>query len=86
MIYTVEVIQIGERRPTKWSMTDEELVAIATRLKDEGNAKYKEKAFKEAENLYRDGIAHMKNVKEWTETSKKIRVTLHQNLALMLNL
>lgn len=84
--YRIEIVQIGERRLTKWSMTDDELIKMAQKLKDDGNAKYKDKKHKEAENHYRDGILQMKNVKKDDESTKKLKITLHQNLALMLNL
>ena len=85
--FRVEIMQIGERRPTKWSMSEEELVTISLRLKDEGNAMYKEKSYKAAENLYRDGVSHMdKVVSVDTPEAKKLKITLHQNLALVLNL
>ena len=83
--YRLELVQIGERRQTKWSMTEDELISIAQRLKDDGNAKYKDKKLKEAENLYRDGVAHTNNIKKKDEATKKLKITLHQNLALVLN-
>lgn len=81
----VDLIQIGDRRPSKWSMDESEIMKTAARLKDEGNAKFKEKKLREAENLYRDGIYHMDNVKKEDEEATKLRITLHQNLALVLN-
>lgn len=57
----------------------------AFRLKDDGNALFKEQKLREAENLYRDGIYHMDNVKKDDEESNKLRITLCQNLSLVLN-
>ena len=85
LVIIVEVIQIGDRRPSKWSMDENEVMATAQRLKDDGNAKFKEKQLREAENFYRDGIYHMDNVKKQDEEATKLRITLHQNLALVLN-
>ena len=83
--YRVEIVQIGQRRRTAWGMTDDELIKMAQSLKDDGNAKFKENNLKEAENLYRDGILQMKDVKKDDEASKKVRIVLHQNLCLVLN-
>ena len=58
-------------------MSETEIQATAQRLKDEGNAKFKEKKLREAENLYRDGIYHMDNVKSTEEDANKLRITLH---------
>lgn len=66
-------------------MNDTELVQVALRQKDDGNLKYKEKKLKEAEGLYRDGIAHMDTVKNDDADNKKLKVTLYQNLSLVLN-
>ena len=66
-------------------MDESEIVTTAQRLKDEGNVKFKEKKLREAENLYRDGIYHMDNVKKEDEEATKLRITLHQNLSLVLN-
>lgn len=81
----VEVVAIGDRRPSKWSMDENEIMTTALRLKDDGNAKFKEGKLREAENLYRDGVYHMDNVKKDDEESNKLRITLCQNLALVLN-
>ena len=66
-------------------MDENEIMTTALRLKDEGNAKFKEKKLREAENLYRDGVYHMDNVKKDDEESNKLRITLCQNLSLVLN-
>jgi hypothetical protein len=44
-------------------MSDPELIQVALRMKEDGNLKFKEKKFKEAEGYYRDGIAHLDTVK-----------------------
>jgi len=66
-------------------MNDAELIQVALRQKDDGNLKYKEKKLKEAEGLYRDGLAHMDTVKNDNEEIRKLKVTLYQNLSLVLN-
>ena len=54
-------------------------------MKDDGNAKFKEKKLREAETSYRDGIAHLDTVKSNNEDFKKVKIALHQNLSLVLN-
>lgn len=41
LIFTVELIQVSDRRPTRWMMSDPELISAALRLKDDGNIKFK---------------------------------------------
>ena len=85
LIFTVELIQIADRRPTRWQMQDPELIQVALRMKDDGNLKYKDKKLKEAEGLYRDGIAHIETVKNDNAEIKKLKVALYQNLSMVLN-
>jgi len=46
LIFTVELLQIADRRPTRWQMSDQELIQVALRQKDDGNAKVGAKKFK----------------------------------------
>lgn len=41
LIFEVELIQVNDRRPTRWMMSDDELIKTALKLKDDGNAKFK---------------------------------------------
>ena len=82
LIFTVELIQISDRRPTRWMMSDMELVAAAKKLKDDGGARFKAKEFKAAEGHYRDSIAHLDTVKNDNEDLKTLKVTVLQNTAL----
>ena len=63
LIFEVELLQISDRRPTRWQMGDVELIQTATKLKEDGNAKFKAKLFKQAEGHYKDAIAHANTVK-----------------------
>lgn len=63
LIFTVEVIQVNDRKPTRWMMNDAELVQVGLRLKEDGNLKFKAQKYKEAEGLYRDALAHLDTVK-----------------------
>lgn len=76
LIFTVELIQVSDRRPTRWMMSDAELIAAALRLKDDGNARFKAQQFKQAEGHYRDAIAHAQNVKNETEELKKLKIAI----------
>lgn len=44
-------------------MSDEELIQVAMRLKDDGAAKFKEKKFKQAEGHYKDALANAETIK-----------------------
>jgi hypothetical protein len=57
-------------------MSDDELIKVALRLKDDGNIKFKEKKIKEAEGLYRDGISHLDTVKVSNDELTKLKVVL----------
>ena len=87
LVFMVELIQVGARTPPDWSsMEEKDIFATAQKLKDDGNGKFKEKKLREAENLYRDGVYHIDHVKkEGDEEVAKLRLVLHQNLALVLN-
>lgn len=85
LIFTVELIQIADRRPTRWQMSDTELIQVALRQKDDGNAKFKAKKFKEAEGHYKDALSHLDTCKIDNEEVKKLKVTCFQNLSVALN-
>lgn len=63
LIFTIELIQVHDRKPTRWMMSDPELIQVALRMKDDGNLKFKSQKFKEAEGLYRESLAHLETVK-----------------------
>lgn len=83
LIFTVELIQISDRRPTRWMMSDMELVAAAKKLKDDGAARFKAGEFKAAEGHYRDALAHADTVKNKTDELTNLLQILNQNIALM---
>ena len=85
LIFTVELIQIADRRPTRWQMSDAELIQVALRQKDDGNLKFKDKKFKEAEGHYRDAISHLDTCKIDNEQIQKLKVVCYQNLSVSLN-
>ena len=83
LIFMVEVIQIHDRKPTRWMMSDPELIRVALRMKDDGNLKFKAQKFKEAEGLYRDALVHTETVKNDTKELKDLKKTLLLNIALV---
>jgi len=85
LIFTVDLIAINDKRPTRWMMSDIELVKAALGLKDAGNGKFKEKKYKEAEGIYRDAIGHIETVKNQSEEADKLSVVLYQNCATSIN-
>ena len=85
LIFTVELIQIADRKPTRWQMSDSELIQVALRQKDDGNIKFKEKKFKAAEGHYRDALGHLDTVKIENEELKKLKIICYQNLSVSLN-
>ena len=40
LIFTIELLNAHERRPTKWMMNDEERVRVSLRLKEDGGLKF----------------------------------------------
>ena len=56
LIFTIELLQIDDRRPMKWMMSDDEMTATTERKKSEGNEKFKEKNYKEALDLYKEAL------------------------------
>ena len=66
-------------------MSDEEMFQAAQRHKEDGNAKFKAKAMKEAEDHYREAMYNLNASKLDNEDVKKLRLTSYQNLALVLN-
>ena len=58
---------------------------MALRFKEDGNLKFKEQKFKEAEGLYRDGLAHIQTVKNENAELKELKVSILVNLALVCN-
>ena len=76
LIFTVELIQIANRRPTRWMMSDTELVQMAMRLKEDGNAKFRLGELKAAEGHYKDGTSHLDTVKNDNKELRDLRIVL----------
>ena len=66
-------------------MSDMELIQTATKLKEDGNAKFKAKLFKQAEGHYKDAIAHANTVKNDSEELKKLKIATLQNMSVCTN-
>ena len=76
LIFDVELLQVADRRPTRWQMSDPELIKTAMHLKDQGNIKFREKAYKIAEGQYKDAMLHAETVKNDTPELNKLMVTI----------
>lgn len=85
LIFTVELLQIADRRPTRWQMSDQELIQVALRQKEDGNAKAGAKKFKQAEGHYKDAMSHLNACKINNEEINKLKVVCLQNMSICLN-
>jgi hypothetical protein len=66
-------------------MSDIELIKVAVRFKEDGNLKFKEKKYKEAEGLYRDALSHLDTVKNDNDELKELKTTILVNLCVVCN-
>ena len=66
-------------------MTDEEKIQATMKLKDDGNIRFKEGKFKEAEGLYREAIDHLKAVKNDNADIQNLKKTIYVNIAIACN-
>jgi len=85
LIFTVELLSINNRRPTRWMMSDGELIQVAMRLKEDGNAKFRLGEFKAAEGYYRDAASHLDTVKNSNNELRDLMIALLQNTAVCCN-
>lgn len=85
LIFGVELLQINDRKPTRWMMSDPELIKVALRYKEDGNLKFKASKFKEAEGLYRDALAHIETVKNENKEISDLKKTLLVNVCVVCN-
>ena len=76
LIFDVELIQISDRRPTRFMMSDPELIQVALRFKEDGNIKFKAQQFAEAEGLYTDALLHANKCKNKTDELDKLKVVI----------
>ena len=77
LIFAVELLQVSDRRPTRWMMSDQELIKTTLRLKEDGNIKFKAKKYKEAEGHYRDALMHAETVKNETPDLLTLMKTIY---------
>lgn len=83
LIFTIEVIQIADRKPTRWMMSDPELIRVALRMKDDGNLKFKAQKWKEAEGMYREAYVHLETVKNDNKELQDLKKTVLLNIAVV---
>ena len=63
LIFTIELLKIKSRPPTKWMTTDAELLEIAVALKDDGNKWFKDGDYPAASSCYGEAITHLETIK-----------------------
>jgi hypothetical protein len=85
LVFTVELIKINDRTPTRWMMSDPELIKVALRYKEDGNLKFKDGKLKEAEGLYRDALAHIETVKNENKEILDLKKTIFVNISVVTN-
>lgn len=85
LIFDVELMGVADRRPTRWMMSDPELIRTATHLKDLGNIKFKERSFKLAQGQYEDALSHAETVKNHTPELDKLKIAILQNMSVCTN-
>ena len=83
LTFVIEVLNTHERRPTKWMMSDEERIKVTLKLKEDGNIKFKNKEYKEAEGLYREALSHFNEVQIDNKEIKNLKKTLFLNIAVV---
>ena len=66
-------------------MSDPELIQVALRLREDGNAKFRLGEFKAAEGHYKDAAAHLETVKNDNKDLRDLKVTLLQNISVVTN-
>ena len=86
MVFRVELINFHDRRVTKWMMTDEEKIAATLKLKDDGNLKFKEQKYKEAEGFYQDALLHLDQMKQANPATDELVIKLYVNIAISNNM
>jgi hypothetical protein len=57
-------------------MSDPELIQVALRLREDGNAKFRLGEFKAAEGHYKDAAAHLETVKNDNKDLRDLKITL----------
>ena len=59
MIFNIELLELWQRRPTRWMTTDAELIMQAERKKGFGNDDYKKKEYKSAIEHYQEALQYV---------------------------
>ena len=85
LVFEVELIQVGDRKPTRWMMEDAELIKVALRYKEDGNLRVKGQKYKEAEGFYRDALSHLDTVKNENQEILTLKKTLLLNVSVVTN-
>ena len=83
LIFTLDLIQVHDRKPTRWMMSDPELIKVALRMKEDGNLRFKAQKWKEAEGLYNDALSHLETVKNENQNLLDLKKTMLLNIAVV---
>lgn len=67
LLFDVELLGFHEKKKERWEMDDDEKVAEADRLKDEGNAAFKANNFHEAVSKYNEAAEYVQFVTSATD-------------------
>ena len=85
MIFTVELLKIGDRKAGEKIKSDEELMELTLIQKNLGNEEVGKKNYKQAEFHYREAMYHLDT--SWNEKNEemyKLKVVVLQNMAICL--
>jgi len=85
LYFMIELIQVNDRRATRWMLSDAELIKVGLREKEDANLKFKAGKHKEAEGLYRDALAHLDQVKNDSKDLRNLKKTILLNLSVLTN-
>ena len=90
VVFRIELLEIQGKKSSKpmvIEQTDEQLLEDAKKRKTEGDAKFKDKDYDGAASIYRDTIDLLDMMeKQDAQEYKDLKISVHQNLAMTLNL
>ncbi len=85
LIFTVELVQIEERKAAKYLRSDEEIFQDSKSKKDQGTEKFKAGQFKEAYFAYREAFETLETLANETQEHTDFMKTLLLNISVCCN-
>ena len=85
LCFTIELLKIRNRPPTKWLTTDVELLEIAVGLKDDGTKWFKAGDYPAASSCYEEAISNLETINGQQGEVKNLTKTILQNLCVISN-